>query len=257
MILVTSPVSDFSVLMQTGSGRPATGRSDAAGLRHVLHAAAAQYRHTQEEAQHQTIQGSPIDVHLWHCFTFAFISFSLRCLKKICHILDSRWCLSHSAVACQSGALGRCPSGSFWWSPIKELTNASDPKIGPAQPAGGRCWYGGADRKTLATWQHMLAMGSELTAVVFVGLSLQDAQRLAFDEKLQAYNEVCTKFRPVFRYFCMERFLDPAVWMEKRLAYTRSVATSSIGTPSHRVKLIMYCKYKMPQTEGRHIIDVT
>lgn len=30
----------------------------------------------------------------------------------------------------------------------------------------------------------------------------------------------------------MERFLDPAVWMEKRLAYTRSVATSSIGTNS-------------------------
>uniref|UniRef100_A0A669EAW1 non-specific serine/threonine protein kinase n=1 Tax=Oreochromis niloticus TaxID=8128 RepID=A0A669EAW1_ORENI len=57
---------------------------------------------------------------------------------------------------------------------------------------------------------------------------MTEAQRLAFDEKLQAYNEVCTKFRPVFRYFCMERFLDPAVWMEKRLAYTRSVATSSI-----------------------------
>lgn len=51
-----------------------------------------------------------------------------------------------------------------------------------------------------------------------------------FDEKLQAYSEVCKNFRPVFRYFCMERFLDPAVWMEKRLAYTRSVATSSIGT---------------------------
>lgn len=31
----------------------------------------------------------------------------------------------------------------------------------------------------------------------------------------------------------MERFQDPAVWMEKRLAYTRSVATSSIGT-AHR-----------------------
>ncbi|KAM6987939.1 serine-protein kinase ATM isoform 2-T2 [Tautogolabrus adspersus] len=55
-----------------------------------------------------------------------------------------------------------------------------------------------------------------------------DAQRLPFDEKLQAYSEVCKNFRPVFRYFCMERFLDPAVWMEKRLAYTRSVATSSI-----------------------------
>ncbi|XP_070761541.1 serine-protein kinase ATM isoform X3 [Enoplosus armatus] len=57
---------------------------------------------------------------------------------------------------------------------------------------------------------------------------MMEAQRLAFDEKLQAYSEVCKSFRPVFRYFCMERFLDPAVWMEKRLAYTRSVATSSI-----------------------------
>uniref|UniRef100_A0A3B3UHQ1 Serine-protein kinase ATM n=1 Tax=Poecilia latipinna TaxID=48699 RepID=A0A3B3UHQ1_9TELE len=60
-------------------------------------------------------------------------------------------------------------------------------------------------------------------------MMLQDAQRQGFDEKLEAYSEVCRKFRPVFRYFCMERFLDPAVWMEKRLAYTRSVATSSIG----------------------------
>ncbi|XP_020498541.2 serine-protein kinase ATM [Labrus bergylta] len=57
---------------------------------------------------------------------------------------------------------------------------------------------------------------------------MQEAQRLSSDEKLQAYSEVCKNFRPVFRYFCMERFLDPAVWMEKRLAYTRSVATSSI-----------------------------
>ncbi|MEQ2193416.1 hypothetical protein XENOCAPTIV_024621, partial [Xenoophorus captivus] len=63
---------------------------------------------------------------------------------------------------------------------------------------------------------------------LFLG-SLQDAQRQGFDKKLEAYSEVCKKFRPVFRYFCMERFLDPAVWMEKRLAYTRSVATSSIG----------------------------
>ncbi|XP_056139019.1 serine-protein kinase ATM [Lampris incognitus] len=48
------------------------------------------------------------------------------------------------------------------------------------------------------------------------------------EEKMETYMEVCKKFGPVFRYFCMERFLDPAVWMEKRLAYTRSVATSSI-----------------------------
>ncbi|KAM8853870.1 serine-protein kinase ATM [Synchiropus picturatus] len=57
---------------------------------------------------------------------------------------------------------------------------------------------------------------------------MMEAQRLGFDAKLQSYLEVCRDFKPVFRYFCMERFLDPAVWMEKRLAYTRSVATSSI-----------------------------
>lgn len=63
---------------------------------------------------------------------------------------------------------------------------------------------------------------------------------MGFDAKLEAYTEVCRNFRPVFRYFCMERFLDPAVWMEKRLAYTRSVATSSIGAssrPSQRCTL--------------------
>uniref|UniRef100_A0A3B1JQ60 non-specific serine/threonine protein kinase n=1 Tax=Astyanax mexicanus TaxID=7994 RepID=A0A3B1JQ60_ASTMX len=57
---------------------------------------------------------------------------------------------------------------------------------------------------------------------------MMEAQRMEFDKKLQAFTEVCQNFRPVFRYFCMERFLDPAVWLEKRLAYTRSVATSSI-----------------------------
>uniref|UniRef100_UPI003AAD459E serine-protein kinase ATM n=1 Tax=Centroberyx gerrardi TaxID=166262 RepID=UPI003AAD459E len=57
---------------------------------------------------------------------------------------------------------------------------------------------------------------------------MMEAHRGGLDEKIQTYGEVCKNFRPVFRYFCMERFLDPAVWMEKRLAYTRSVATSSI-----------------------------
>uniref|UniRef100_A0A673I416 non-specific serine/threonine protein kinase n=1 Tax=Sinocyclocheilus rhinocerous TaxID=307959 RepID=A0A673I416_9TELE len=57
---------------------------------------------------------------------------------------------------------------------------------------------------------------------------MMEAQRLEFDDKLQAFTEVCQNFRPVFGYFCMERFLDPAVWLERQLAYTRSVATSSI-----------------------------
>ena len=36
-------------------------------------------------------------------------------------------------------------------------------------------------------------------------------------------------FHPVFHHFFLEKFPDPSVWFEKRLAYTRSVATSSIG----------------------------
>uniref|UniRef100_A0A8C5M9Z2 non-specific serine/threonine protein kinase n=1 Tax=Leptobrachium leishanense TaxID=445787 RepID=A0A8C5M9Z2_9ANUR len=55
-----------------------------------------------------------------------------------------------------------------------------------------------------------------------------DVQRGRFEEKYQMFLDICENFRPAFRYFCMEKFLEPAVWFEKRLAYTRSVATSSI-----------------------------
>ncbi|KAI1242007.1 hypothetical protein IHE44_0005519 [Lamprotornis superbus] len=55
-----------------------------------------------------------------------------------------------------------------------------------------------------------------------------DAQKKHSEEKYRIFMEICENFQPVFRYFCMEKFLDPAVWFEKRLAYTRSVATSSI-----------------------------
>ncbi|NXY15996.1 ATM kinase, partial [Atrichornis clamosus] len=55
-----------------------------------------------------------------------------------------------------------------------------------------------------------------------------EAQKKHPEEKCRIFMEVCENFQPVFRYFCMEKFLDPAVWFEKRLAYTRSVATSSI-----------------------------
>ncbi|KAM8974926.1 serine-protein kinase ATM [Pelodytes ibericus] len=57
---------------------------------------------------------------------------------------------------------------------------------------------------------------------------MMEVQRGRFEEKYQTFVDVCENFRPVFRYFCTEKFLDPAVWFEKRLAYTRSVATSSI-----------------------------
>lgn len=42
------------------------------------------------------------------------------------------------------------------------------------------------------------------------------------------YQELMKHFHPVFRHFFLERFPDPAVWFERRLSYTRGVATSSI-----------------------------
>ncbi|XP_007934807.1 serine-protein kinase ATM [Orycteropus afer afer] len=57
---------------------------------------------------------------------------------------------------------------------------------------------------------------------------MMDVQKKSFEEKYETFMGICQNFQPVFRYFCMEKFLDPAVWFEKRLAYTRSVATSSI-----------------------------
>ncbi|XP_022135092.1 serine/threonine-protein kinase ATM isoform X3 [Momordica charantia] len=47
-------------------------------------------------------------------------------------------------------------------------------------------------------------------------------------DKRKAFQEVCENFRPVMHYFFLERFLQPADWFEKRLAYTRSVAASSM-----------------------------
>lgn len=46
--------------------------------------------------------------------------------------------------------------------------------------------------------------------------------------KSRAFQEVCQNFRPVMHYFFLERFLHPADWFERRLAYTRSVAASSM-----------------------------
>ncbi|KAK2185679.1 hypothetical protein NP493_226g01000 [Ridgeia piscesae] len=49
-----------------------------------------------------------------------------------------------------------------------------------------------------------------------------------YKRKHEAYLSLCDNFRPVFRHFFMERFPEPGDWYEKRLAYTRSVATNSI-----------------------------
>ncbi|XP_048753406.2 serine-protein kinase ATM-like isoform X2 [Ostrea edulis] len=46
--------------------------------------------------------------------------------------------------------------------------------------------------------------------------------------KLKNFLEICSKFQPVMRYFFMEKFSQPSVWFERRLAYTKSVSTTSI-----------------------------
>ena len=57
---------------------------------------------------------------------------------------------------------------------------------------------------------------------------ISEAQTKSVDHRIKTYRHVCEHFHPVLRYFFMERFQNPDVWFEKRLAYTRSVAASSI-----------------------------
>uniref|UniRef100_J3KVN7 Serine/threonine-protein kinase ATM n=1 Tax=Oryza brachyantha TaxID=4533 RepID=J3KVN7_ORYBR len=47
-------------------------------------------------------------------------------------------------------------------------------------------------------------------------------------DKRKAFAKVCNNFRPVMHHFFFERFLQPADWFQSRLAYTRSVAASSM-----------------------------
>nr|AAM29197.1 AT01448p [Drosophila melanogaster] len=42
------------------------------------------------------------------------------------------------------------------------------------------------------------------------------------------YKKICENIKPVFHYFLLEKFPIPGVWFERRLAYTNSVATTSM-----------------------------
>lgn len=50
----------------------------------------------------------------------------------------------------------------------------------------------------------------------------------AHQTALRRYDEICAHFHPVFHHFLLEHFPEPAVWFERRLAYTRSVAVNSM-----------------------------
>src|SRR5437016_11054071 len=58
--------------------------------------------------------------------------------------------------------------------------------------------------------------------------AISEAQTRSFDQRVKAYIQVTEHFHPVMRYFFMERFDSPDDWFEKRLAYSRSIAATSI-----------------------------
>ena len=49
-----------------------------------------------------------------------------------------------------------------------------------------------------------------------------------FDRQRAAFDYVCDHFKPVMHHFFLESFHAPSQWYERRLAYTRSVAVSSM-----------------------------
>ncbi len=50
----------------------------------------------------------------------------------------------------------------------------------------------------------------------------------AKDHLESVFREICDNFRPAFRYFFFETFPGPREWAAARLAYTRSVASTSV-----------------------------
>ncbi|XP_017035887.1 serine/threonine-protein kinase ATM [Drosophila kikkawai] len=48
------------------------------------------------------------------------------------------------------------------------------------------------------------------------------------EKRYEIYKLICGHMKPVFHYFLLEKFPIPGVWFERRLAYTNSVATTSM-----------------------------
>ncbi|XP_061707147.1 serine-protein kinase ATM isoform X2 [Cydia pomonella] len=57
--------------------------------------------------------------------------------------------------------------------------------------------------------------------------TIQNGRR-TLSEKLSIFMSILKNFKPVFHNFFTEQYLDPVTWYERRLAYTKSVATSSM-----------------------------
>ena len=57
---------------------------------------------------------------------------------------------------------------------------------------------------------------------------INDVQTKTMEQRVRVFRHITDHFRPVMRYFFMERFPNPDDWFSKRLAYTRSTAAISI-----------------------------
>lgn len=57
----------------------------------------------------------------------------------------------------------------------------------------------------------------------------QHAKTATFEEKLKLFLKIRERFHPVMRHYFTESNKQPVVWYAKRLTYSRSVATCSIG----------------------------
>lgn len=49
-----------------------------------------------------------------------------------------------------------------------------------------------------------------------------------FDKQLKNYKEICEKIKPVFHHFFFEKYPNPGVWFERRMAYAHTLATTSM-----------------------------
>lgn len=50
----------------------------------------------------------------------------------------------------------------------------------------------------------------------------------SYADKLKKFKNICDKIKPVMQYFFLENFPNAGTWFERRLAYTNSVATTSM-----------------------------
>ncbi|CAF0900518.1 unnamed protein product, partial [Didymodactylos carnosus] len=57
---------------------------------------------------------------------------------------------------------------------------------------------------------------------------LQKVQNLTYEERAKVFMEICQHIKPVFRYFFFEYYPNATIWYNRKMAYAKSVATSSI-----------------------------